>query len=72
MQSARRETVVVKLDSPQLRNYWLWYIGSGVWLLDAALALRSDRRTHAAAAVGVALLFLLAGAVWRRNSNRLP
>jgi hypothetical protein len=54
-----------------LRNYWLWYIGSGVWLLDAALSLHLDHRMHALAAIGVALLFLLAGAVWRRKWNRL-
>jgi hypothetical protein len=40
-------------------------------MLDAALALHFDRRMHALAAVCVALLFLLAGAVWRRKSNRL-
>ncbi|WP_114208658.1 hypothetical protein [Acidisarcina polymorpha] len=57
--------------SSQLRNYWIWYIGSGVWLLDAALALHLDHRNHALAAVGVALLFLVAGAVWRKKWNRL-
>jgi hypothetical protein len=57
--------------SSQLRNYWLWYIGSGVWLLDAALDLHFDRRMHALAAIGVALLFLLAGAAWRRKWNRM-
>jgi hypothetical protein len=57
--------------SSQLRNYWLWYIGSAVWLLDAGLALHFNRRVHALAAIAVALLFLLAGAVWRRRSNRL-
>jgi hypothetical protein len=57
--------------SSQLRNYWLWYIGSGVWLLDAALALHFDHRMHALGAIAVALLFLLAGAVWRRKWNRL-
>jgi hypothetical protein len=55
----------------QLRNYWLWYIGSGVWLLDAGLALHFDRRMHALGAIAVALLFLIAGAVWRRKWNRL-
>jgi hypothetical protein len=55
----------------QLRDYWLWYIGSGVWLLDAGLALHFDRRNHALRAIGVAILFLLAGAVWRRKWNRL-
>ncbi len=55
----------------QLRNYWLWYIGSAVWLVDAALALHFDRRMHALGAIAVALLFLVAGAVWRRKWNRL-
>jgi len=40
-------------------------------LLDAALALHFDHRLHALEAIGVALLFLLGGAVWRRKSNRL-
>src|SRR5271165_3741482 len=55
----------------ELRNYWLWYIGSAVWLFDAALALHFDRRMHALGAIAVALLFLLAGAAWRRRLNRL-
>jgi len=55
----------------ELRNYWLWYIGSAVWLFDAALALHYDHRMHALEAVGVALLFLVAGALWRKKSNRL-
>jgi membrane-associated PAP2 superfamily phosphatase len=59
----------VKPDS-QLSNYWIWYIGSGVWLLDAAIALHLDHRSHALASIAVALLFLLAGALWRRVSNR--
>jgi len=62
----------VRPASSQLRNYWLWYIGSAVWLLDAGIALHLDHRMHALAAIGVALLFLLAGAVWRRKGNRLP
>jgi hypothetical protein len=61
----------MKPDSSQLRNYWLWYIGSAVWLLDAALAIRADHQSHALAAIGIALLFLLAGAVWRKKWNRL-
>jgi hypothetical protein len=55
-----------------LRDYWIWYVGSGVWLLDAALAVHFERRAHALGAIGVALLFLLAGVVWRRNLHRLP
>jgi len=61
----------LKPASSQLRNYWLWYIGSAVWLLDAGLALHFDHRMHALTAIGVALLFLLGGAVWRRKWNRL-
>jgi hypothetical protein len=61
----------VRPASSQLRNYWLWYIGAGVWLLDAALALHLNHRSHALGAVLVALLFLLAGAVWRSKWNRL-
>jgi hypothetical protein len=61
----------MKPDSSQLRNYWLWYIGSAVWLLDAVLAIRANHHSHALAAIGVALLFLVAGAVWRKNSDRL-
>jgi len=54
----------------QLRNYWLWYIGSGVWLFDAALAVHYGHRTHALGAILVAVLFLLTGVVWRRTLNR--
>jgi len=61
----------LRLDPSQLRNYWIWYIGAGVWLLDAGLALRVDHRNHALGSIGVALLFLVAGALWRRTSNRL-
>jgi hypothetical protein len=60
----------VKPGSFQTLNYWLWYIGSAVWLFDAALALHGGRQSYALAAIGIALLFLLAGVAWRRNSNR--
>jgi hypothetical protein len=55
----------------QFRSFWIWYLGSAVWILDAALALHYGRRTHALAAIAVALLFLVAGALWRSKSNRL-
>jgi len=61
----------MKPDSSQLRNYWLWYIGSAVWLLDAGLAIHANHQSRALAAIGVALLFLLAGAAWRKKWNRL-
>jgi hypothetical protein len=61
----------VKPDSSQLSNYWIWYIASAVWLLNAGLALHLDHRSQALASIGVALLFLFAGVVWRRISNRL-
>jgi hypothetical protein len=64
------EAAAVKPESSQLRNYWIWYIGSAVWMLDAGIALHLDHRSHALASIAVALLFLLAGALWRRLSNR--
>jgi hypothetical protein len=60
----------VRRASSQFRNYWLWYIGSGVWLLDAALALHLDHRGSALTASIIALLFLLAGVMWRGKWNR--
>jgi hypothetical protein len=60
----------LKPDTPRLGDYWIWYIGSGVWLIDAAIALHLDHRGHALASVVVALLFVLAGAIWRRSSKR--
>jgi len=61
----------VKPHSSQLSNYWIWYIASGVWLLDAAIAVHLDHRSHALASIIVAILFVLAGVIWRRVSNRL-
>jgi hypothetical protein len=61
----------VKPDSSQLSNYWIWYICSGAWLLDAAIAVHLDHRSHALASIAVAVLFVLVGVIWRRVSNRL-
>jgi hypothetical protein len=61
----------VKPESSQLRNYWIWYICSGAWLLDAAIAVHLDHRSHALASIAVAVLFVLIGVIWRRVSDRL-
>jgi hypothetical protein len=65
------EVASLKRDSSQLANYWIWYICSGAWLLDAAIAVHLDHRSHALASILVALLFVLVGVVWRRVFDRL-
>jgi hypothetical protein len=61
----------LKPSFSEIRNYWLWYFGSAVWLIDAALAIHFEHRSQALVAVLVALIFLLAGAIWRSKWNRL-
>jgi hypothetical protein len=44
----------------------IWFVGAGVWLLVAALALHAHARQHALGAIVVALVFLAAGKFFAR------
>ncbi len=44
----------------------IWFVGAGVWLLVAALALRAHAPDHALGAIVVALVFLAAGMFFAR------
>jgi uncharacterized membrane protein len=45
-------------------------VGAVVWWIDAVLQLRAGDRRHALLAVVISLLFLFAGAVFRRQALR--
>jgi LPXTG-motif cell wall-anchored protein len=51
-------------------SYIIWFVGAVVWWIDAALHLNTGSRTHALLAIGISLLFLAAGVVFRRQALR--
>ncbi|QNI32356.1 hypothetical protein H7849_25830 [Alloacidobacterium dinghuense] len=51
-------------------SYMIWFVGAVVWWIDAALHLYGGSLRHAALAVAISLLFLLAGIVFRRQALR--
>ncbi len=48
----------------------IWFVGAGVWWIDAALSLHAGLREHALLAIAVSLLFLVAGVLFRRQALR--
>ncbi|MBV8454522.1 MAG: hypothetical protein JOZ29_19950 [Deltaproteobacteria bacterium] len=57
--------------SPSRPNsYWIWFAGGIVWWGDALLALHYGHRAHGALAFLVAVIFLIAGWIWRRQATR--
>jgi hypothetical protein len=52
------------------KSYIIWFVGAVVWWIDAALSLHSGARGHALTAIGISLLFLGAGVLFRRQALR--
>jgi len=48
--------------------YLVWFVGAVAWFFDAVLQLYSGTRQHAFWAVIITLLFLAAGAYFRRQA----
>lgn len=49
--------------------YLIWYIGSVVWWIDAAVNLHYGARAHAAIALSVAVAFFSAGVFLSRSAK---
>ncbi len=55
-----------------MRSYWIWFVGATVWWVVAALYLYYGPVLHGWLAAVVAVLFLAAGMVYRRQALRKP
>ena len=49
---------------------WIWFVGSGVWLVNAAIALHYNHVSYALGAMGVSGLFLATGFIIERSAKR--
>jgi hypothetical protein len=52
------------------KSYMIWFVGAVVWWIDAALCLHAGLGTHARIAMGISVLFLLAGVFFRKQALR--
>ncbi len=55
-----------------MRSYWIWFVGAVVWWVVAAIYLYYGPVLHGVLAVAVAIMFLAAGVVFRRQALRKP
>lgn len=53
-----------------MRLRWIWFVGSGVWLVNAAIALDYNHVSYALGAMGVSGLFLAMGYIAERSARR--
>ncbi|HVJ06974.1 MAG TPA: hypothetical protein VM554_01185 [Acidisarcina sp.] len=51
--------------------YWIWVVGSLVWLGNSAIVWHTGRRGHAAVSFVIAILFF-AAALQSRRKGKLP
>jgi hypothetical protein len=51
-------------------SYMIWFVGAVIWWLDAALHVYAGSRRLALLAIGISLLFLVAGVLFRRKALR--
>ena len=55
---------------PSMRRFaWIWFAGCIVWIVDGAISLRYRNFPHAELAFAVAMVFLFAGLLYRRQSR---
>jgi hypothetical protein len=50
--------------------YWIWFIGSAAWFLDAALVLHRGALGRGLLAVAVSATFLAAGMFFKNQARR--
>ena len=50
--------------------YWIWFVGSAAWFLDAALVLHRGALGRGLLAVAVSAMFLAAGMFFRKQAGR--
>ncbi len=51
-------------------TYGIWFLGSAVWLVVAALSLRFHAPGHTLGAIAVAVIFFAAGMFFSRPENQ--
>ena len=56
----------------RVNSYKIWFLGSAVWLLDAAVSLYFHGNLHAIIAAIIALLFFGAGVFFRKSGPGRP
>lgn len=55
----------------RMRNLsFIWFVGSVVWWIDAAVALHYGHRPHALLALTVACIFFAAGVMWLKGLEK--
>ena len=54
------------MERAPLTTYKIWFVGSVVWWLDAAVNLHYNQRTHALIALAIAVIFFAAGIFFGR------
>jgi hypothetical protein len=47
---------------------WIWFLGCGAWLVDTIVSIRLHDWLHARLALMVAIVFLVAGLFYRRQT----
>jgi hypothetical protein len=52
-------------------SYIIWFVGSGVWWLVAALAIHHGERQRALGSLAIAIVFFCSGMFFQRNAPRL-
>ena len=50
------------------RTAWIWFLGFAAWLVDAMVSIHLNNWLHARLAVMVAIVFLVAGLFYRRQT----
>lgn len=50
--------------------YWIWFVGSGAWFVDAALVLHRGALGRGLVAVAVSAMFLAAGMFFKKQAGR--
>jgi hypothetical protein len=50
--------------------YWIWFVGSAAWFLDAALVLHRGALARGLVAVAVSAMFLVAGMFFKKQAGR--
>jgi hypothetical protein len=54
-----------------MRNVsFIWFVGSVVWWIDAAVALHYGHRQHALLALAIACIFFAAGVMWLKSVEK--
>jgi hypothetical protein len=61
-----REAKAVREGEVRERAYIIWFVGSAVWWIDAALVLHRGSRSRALTSLAIAIVFFAAGMFFQR------